>query len=746
MLTWLLALSCAVGLVPQAGAIHGRVVDASTGDPLPGVVIVLQGTGREAVSGADGSFAFDGVPAGRQSLFVSLVGYALARPQVDVPGGGVTDIEVPLAPGTGAYTETVNVVSDPVRGAAPLVPSAQVLTSGEILELRGVLTDDPLRAVQALPAAATSDDFRSEFSVRGSDFAHVGLSVDGIPIAWPVHSIPDREAEGSISMVNGSVLDSVTLLAGTYPQDRPGRTGAWVDLTVREGSRAAMGVRGSLSATAASVVVEGPLGRGPRGSWLLSARQSYVQWLLDRLDHDTGQTAFGFTDVQSKFVFDASRRHQLQLTLMGGLADLDDEQERPNETSIGAAEASSGLAALAWRWTASPALILTQRAAVGANDFRSDGTLGAVLADGYAARLAYRATADVTFRPGVAAQVGAYLQRHRADETFTRFPQPRELGLPPLIERVVGAARLATVHGRVTWAAERWSLDAGVMGERSTLADGAAWSPWLLVRVPVAGALVARAGFDLTRQSPDLEHALGTFRAAEPAPERARQVEIALEQQLPGALRWQVTAYDRRERDLYRLQDAEPRLAAGEIVLPSSDPYWANALRGSSRGVELTLQRRAASGLSGWIGYAYGRTSYTDVVRAEAFPGDHDRRHTFSAFALYRLTPRTSVSATLRGASNIPIAGYFRWIDGRLHLADERNRARLPRYARLDLRATHAFNFDRRRLTLFAEILNVTGRENLAADYPWVHADGRVSNATHSLFPFLPSAGFMVDF
>jgi hypothetical protein len=743
---WLLTLSFAMGVGPQAGAIKGRVVDAATGDPLPGVVIVLQGTGREAVSGSDGAFAFDGVPPGRQGLFVSLVGYALARPQVDVPGGGVAEIDVPLAPGTGAYTETVNVVSDPVRGAAPLVPSAQVMTSGEILELRGVLTDDPLRAVQALPAVATSDDFRSEFSIRGSDFAHVGLSVDGIPISWPVHSVPDREAEGSISMVNGSVLDSVTLLAGTYPQDRPGRTGAWVDLSVREGSRAATGVRGSLSATAASIVVEGPLGRGPRGSWLLSARRSYVQWLLDRLDHDTGQTAFGFTDVQSKFVFDASRRHQLQLTLMGGLADLDDEQERPNETSIGRAEASSGLAALAWRWTASPSLILTQRVAAGANDFRSDGTLGAVLADGYGARLAYRATADLTLRPGVAAQFGGYFQSHRADETFTRFPQPRELDLPPVVERVVGASRLGTVHGRLTWAADRWSLDAGAMGERSTLAGGAAWSPWLLVRVPLARALVVRAGFDLTRQSPDLEHALGTFKAAGPVPEQARQVELALEQQLPGAFRWQITAYDRRERDVFRLEDVEPRLAGDEIVPTSSAPYWTNALRGSSRGIELTLQRRTASGLSGWIGYAYGRTDYTDVIRAERFPGDHDQRHTFNAFALYRLTPRTSVSAKLRAASNIPLAGYFRRVDGALYLGEDRNRVRLPRYARLDLRATHVFNFDRRRLTLFAEVLNLTGRENLAADYPWVHTGGRVSNATHSLFPFLPSAGFTVDF
>ena len=746
MLGLMLVLSCVLGASSQAGAIKGRVVDAATGEPLPGVVIVLQGTGRESVSTADGAFEFDGVPAGRHTLFVSLVGYALARPQLDVRAGAVVEIAIPLAAGTGAYTETVNVVSDPVRGAAPLVPSAQVMTSGEILELRGVLTDDPLRAVQALPSVATGDDFRSEFSIRGSDFAHVGLAVDGIPISWPVHTIPDREAEGSISMVNGSVLDSVTLLAGTYPQDRPGRTGAWVDLSIREGSRAATGVRGSLSASAASVVVEGPLGAGPRGSWLFSARQSYVQWLLDRLDHDTGQTAFGFTDVQGKVVFDAASRHQLQLTLMGGLAGLDDEQERPNETSIGTAEAVSGLAALAWRWTASPSLIVTQRLAAGSNDFRSDATLGAVLADGYSSRIAYRGIVDWTLGPGIAAQFGGYVERHRTDETFTRFPQPREAAPLPIVERVAGSAWLGTLHGRVTWTADRWSIDTGVMIEPSTLVDSMPWSPWVLVRVPLARGFSVRSGFDLTRQTPGLEHVVGTFKASDPRHERARQFELAVEQQLAGSLRWQVTAYARQERDVFRLEGIEPRLVDGEVARPSPEPFWANALDGRSRGIELTVQRRAASGLGGWVGYAYGRTEYNDRLQDERFPGNYDQRHTLNAFALYRITPRTSVSGKFRAASNMPIPGYFRVVDGVLRLGPERNRTRLPRYARLDVRMTHAFNFDRRRLTLFAEIVNLTGRENLAADYPWVHPDGRVSNATHSLFPFLPSAGFMVDF
>ena len=59
------------------------------------------------------------------------------------------------------------------------MPSQQTLGSAELQNLRGVLTDDALRAVQVLPGVATGDDFRSEFSVRGSDFAHLNFTVDG---------------------------------------------------------------------------------------------------------------------------------------------------------------------------------------------------------------------------------------------------------------------------------------------------------------------------------------------------------------------------------------------------------------------------------------------------------------------------------------------------------------------------------------------------------------------------------------
>jgi hypothetical protein len=726
----------------NTGTISGLVVDARTGAPLPGVVVVLQRGAREAVTDADGHFSLEGVSTGKHTLFVSLVGYSLARPTVTVAAGAVAEIVIPLADGTGAYTEQITVVADPVRGAASSVPSAVTLNSAEMLQLRGVLASDPFRAIQALPAAATGNDFRSEFSVRGSSLSHIGVTIDGIPTGWPVHTVRDRDTDGSVSLINGDVLDSVTLLAGAYPQDRPGRMGAWVDLVIRQGSRAATEVHGALSASAASIVTEGPI--GVRGSWLVSVRQSYLQWLLKQLDDDNG-TAFGFTDAQSKVVFDVSDRQQLQVTVVAGRSKLDDEETNPDQNAVGRGSGRAGLLVFGWRSTFGSSVAVTHRVAAAGNDFHNDGMLGAVLADGSSSELSYRGVAQWTPRPSFGVQVGAFTQRQQAQEAFVRFPEIVPF-VEPITERIVASSTTSSVDTRITWTTPGgWLLDGGVMPAYASNIDRLVWSPWLLSRVPLRAGLTVRAGAAVHQQFPTLRQVAGTFARAPIQPERSAQVEIALEHQLPAGLRWQLTAYDRREHDVLRLEDSEPYLANGQITRPLS-PYWANALTGRSYGVEVVLQRRAVGGLTGWLGYSYGRTRYTDELLAERFWADYDQRHAFNAYLHHWLSPETSVSGKLRLGSNFPIPGYFESRDGGLWVASGRNQVRLPAYARLDLRANHTFNFNRRRLTLFVEVMNVLNRENYAIDDPTVLPTGRVVSATQSLFPFLPSAGLVIDF
>ena len=171
------------------------------------------------------------------------------------PAGDVLDITIPIAAGTGTYSETVNVSGGADERTAP---SQQVLRSNELQQLRGVITNDPMRAIHVLPGVATGDDLRSEFSVRGLPVRNMNFTFEGIATPLLVHTVQGVQDTGSIAMVNGDVLNEIALAAGSYPQRYGNHTGAELNFLMREGSRDR--VRGQFrpSITDTSLVLEGP--------------------------------------------------------------------------------------------------------------------------------------------------------------------------------------------------------------------------------------------------------------------------------------------------------------------------------------------------------------------------------------------------------------------------------------------------------------------------------------------------------
>jgi hypothetical protein len=97
--------------------------------------------------------------------------------------------------------------------------------------------------------------------------------------------------------------------------------------------------------------------------------------------------------------------------------------------------------------------------------------------------------------------------------------------------------------------------------------------------------------------------------------------------------------------------------------------------------------------------------------------------------------------------SNVPIPGYYTQVGDAYFLSAQRNTLRLPTYGRLDLRANRTFAWGRRRLTLFAEVINVLNQENVRFTPPRVSTVTRqVTGLFDSLVPVIPSAGILIEF
>jgi hypothetical protein len=658
-------------------------------------------------------------------------------------------------PRTGAGDPRVSPVGDTWRERVTVTahadPADEVsagidrqLASDELRALGGYITDDPLRVVQALPGVATGDDFRSEFSVRGSAWRQSGVIVDGVAAPWLFHAAPGRGDTGTMTMVPGGLVEAAALHVGAYARVDSSQLGPQLNLTLREGSRTQRRFALGVSGASATLTAEGPIGSASRGSWLVGVRRSHNEWPVGR--NDEHSTVFGFGDVQSKVVYDVRPRQQVSVVVVAGLSNI--ERENPNPLAPGDGLNRGALIGLAWRSVIGSGTIVTHRVSSLAHDCSNRNQTAEGAGRGANRADMYRVDLSQPLFRGVI-EAGGQVRRVRGSRHgMTRSGSvPIPEGMEPTfddsgaswLERAGYASfRRPIGSGLVVAAGLRWS--------DSTLVRRRAVDRWLRAEWSVASRWLVHGSTGVMHQFPALEQIAGWADPASLRPERAAFVDLGVGQRLSAAVRWDATVFVRRERDVLRERDLHPRLIDGMLDVDHNATRVENALTGSARGIELALARRSQTGLAGWIGYSYGVARHADTARQEAFRSDFDQRHTINVSGSTALPWKARLSLTLRGGTNVPIPGYFAIRNKELVVGGERNQARLPAYARLDVRAERAFDRRARRFTLFAETLNLLNRANLGpADGTILHDSGAAVGFTERLLPRLLTAGLRFE-
>jgi outer membrane receptor for ferrienterochelin and colicin len=309
-------------------------------------------------------------------------------------------------------------------------------------------------------------------------------------------------------------------------------------------------------------------------------------------------------------------------------------------------------------------------------------------------------------------------------------------------------AAKAGAYGQVRLSAGAFRVTPGVRVERVGLTDDWAASPWLQADWPASSKIALLFNAGLHHQAPEFAQVVGRRGDPNLGLERAIHVDAGIEARLNATTRTQITVYDRQEHDVADLPGQYYRVVDGVLIPQSDTTRWENRLNGSSRGVELMLQRKSPDGLSGWIAYAFSRTQYRDRVTGELFNGDFDQRHTFTVFARYRVSDRTSVNTRWRYGSNRPITGYVERIaDGEYEVGAFRNAVRVPAYSRIDARADRTFRWGSRRVTLFTEVGNILNRKNYRQIPSSIDSrTGLIARPLDTMFPFVPSLGATIEF
>jgi len=203
-----------VTLSQQEIQITGKVLDEE-GKPLPGASILLTGSLKGVMSGADGSYVIT-VPSTTSTLEFSYVGYD--KQQIRV--GTRTVINVTLALHDKSLSEVV-VIGYATEQKALLTGSVDVVNSGVIRDIP-VMNIDNLMQGQAsgvqvsqnsgTPGGSTSVRIRGVNSISGSN--QPLYVIDGIPVITGDYGQVGYEGQGinALSDLNPNDIESISVL------------------------------------------------------------------------------------------------------------------------------------------------------------------------------------------------------------------------------------------------------------------------------------------------------------------------------------------------------------------------------------------------------------------------------------------------------------------------------------------------------------------------------------------------------
>lgn len=255
----------------RAGALQGTVREEGTGAPIASATVSLPQLRRSVRTGDDGGYVVRGIPAGTWTVRATALGRDPTQSVALVPEGGTLRLDLHLTPRP-VPLERVDVQGHP-QAPAPLADPAgpgPVRLEPEALRVTPALAErDVMRAVHALPSVAAASDFSTAPYVRGGSPDQTLVTLDGMPLYNPYHM------GGLFSAVDPDAVESVDVLAGAFPASVGDRAAGAMDIRTRDGGTDRVSSTGALGLVSARLGMDGPL-PGGRGSWLFSARRSYL--------------------------------------------------------------------------------------------------------------------------------------------------------------------------------------------------------------------------------------------------------------------------------------------------------------------------------------------------------------------------------------------------------------------------------------------------------------------------------------
>ncbi|NOZ62900.1 MAG: TonB-dependent receptor [Calditrichaeota bacterium] len=208
------------------GKIAGYVKDAETGDPLPGVNVMIEGTTLGASTGLDGSYYIINIPPGVYSVKANMMGYGpVLKTGVLVKVGLTTEVNFALSSAVLDLGAVVEIVAKRPIVQKDLTSGRSVITSEEIKEM----PVETFRGVLSTKAGITTGS-NGAIHIRGGRSNEIAYLIDGIAMSNPFWG-------GMSAVIENTAIQELQVVSGTFNAEYGKAMSGIVNIVTKEGGK-----------------------------------------------------------------------------------------------------------------------------------------------------------------------------------------------------------------------------------------------------------------------------------------------------------------------------------------------------------------------------------------------------------------------------------------------------------------------------------------------------------------------------
>jgi len=268
--------------------INGYIRDASNGEELIGVAVLVKETGTGVTTNAYGFYSLT-LSKGTYHLQYSYIGYNTLGKEIELDRNIESNIDLVY---TVTQMEEVVVKADRIDANVTDIQMGKIeLNMAQVRKLPMVFGEsDIIKTIQMQPGVISAGEGTSSFFVRGGSADQNLILIDEAPVYDPSHLF------GLFSIFNSDVIKESELYRGGVPARFGGRLSSILEVRTKDGNNKRLSGSGGIGSLASRFMLEGPI-KKEKSSFLISARRSYVDLFLKAADQ---KNLVYFYDVNTK--------------------------------------------------------------------------------------------------------------------------------------------------------------------------------------------------------------------------------------------------------------------------------------------------------------------------------------------------------------------------------------------------------------------------------------------------------------